>query len=34
LLYFNILNFWVGPLMYLTNAVLRTLVFPLSYLLG
>jgi Zn-dependent protease len=34
LLYFNILNFWVGPLMYLTNAVLRTLVFPLSFLLG
>jgi Zn-dependent protease len=34
LLYFNILNFWVGPLMYLTNAMLRTLVLPLSFLLG
>jgi Zn-dependent protease len=34
LLYFNILNFWVGPLMQLTNVVLSTLVFPLSYLLG
>lgn len=34
LLYFNILNFWVVPLMDLTNGVLRTLVLPLSYLLA
>lgn len=34
LLYFNILNFWVGPLMSLTNAMLRTLVLPLSFVLG
>lgn len=34
LLYFNILNFWVGPLMHLTNAMLRTLVSPLFFLLG
>lgn len=34
LIYFKILNFWVVPLMILTELVLRTIVFPLSFLLN
>lgn len=34
LLYFNILHYWVQPLMAAANAVLGLLVFPLSFLLG
>ena len=34
LIYFKILNFWVLPLMLMTDFVLRTLVYPLSYLLN
>ena len=34
LIYFKILTFWVMPVMYLTNLVLRTIVSPLSFLLN
>lgn len=34
LIYFKILTFWVMPVMYLTNLVLRTIVLPLSFLLN
>ena len=34
LIYFKILTFWVMPVMYLTNLVLRTIVLPLSFLLS
>ena len=34
LIYFKILNFWVLPLMLMTDFVLRAIVFPLSYLLN
>ncbi len=34
LIYFKILNFWVLPLMLMTDLVLRMIVFPLSYFLN
>lgn len=34
LIYFKILNFWVLPLMLMTDFVLRAIVFPLSFLLN
>jgi Zn-dependent protease len=34
LIYFKILTFWVMPVMYLTNLVLRTIVSPLTFLLN
>jgi len=34
LIYFKVLSFWVMPVMYMANVVLRTLVLPLSLLLN
>lgn len=34
LIYFKVLSFWVMPVMYLANVVLRTVVLPLSLLLN
>lgn len=34
LLYFKVLNFWVGPMMMATNFVLSTLLLPLSLILN